>query len=266
MRKIRLARVALIALCTITAIYLVIPTLVVIPTGFTSVRSFSFPPPGWSMQWFTAFFTDRIWLEGLQNSFVVAGGSTVLATITGTLAAVSLDRGGYRGKAVWSGLLTTPMIVPAMLVAVGVYYTFLRWNLSGTAVGLILAHAAISVPLVIAPVTASLAKYDRSLEQASASLGAGSVATFYQVTLPLIFPGVLAGAVFAFITSFDEVIISLLVSTADFQTLPVVMYNAIVEEIDPTMAVASTFVLVITGTLLAIGLKLGGKEGVTRGT
>jgi putative spermidine/putrescine transport system permease protein len=264
MKRFRPARAVLVGLCTLVGICLVAPTLVVIPASFTSVHSFKFPPPGWSTEWYARFFTDGIWLEAVGNSVTVAVGATLLATVTGTLAAVALDRAGYRGKSVLSGLLVTPVIVPVILFAIGVYFTFLRWNLAGTAVGLALAHAVIAVPLVIRPVAASLAKHDRRLEQAAASLGAPPVATFFQVTLPLILPGVLAGAVFAFITSFDEVIIALLLSTPDFQTLPVMMYNAVVEQVDPTMAVASAFILVTTGVLMWIGLKLGGKEAATR--
>ena len=191
------------------------------------------PPQGWSGQWYENLFADPRWMDALRNSLVIAALTTVVATTVGTAAALALDRAGFRGRRLVGTLLLTPAIVPVILLAIGAYYAFLRWQLVGTIPGLVLAHSVIGVPVVVRTVAASLAEHDRRLEQAAANLGAGPVATLTQVTLPLIMPGVLAGAVFAFIGSFDEVVLSVFLSSPSLQTLPVMMFNAVTRELDP---------------------------------
>ena len=264
MSGVRPARVALIALCALTGLWLVLPTLVVIPESLTSARSFAFPPPGLSGEWYENFFTDRRWSAALANSLIVAAGAAAVATVCGTFAALALDRAGSRGRGLLSGLLLTPAIVPVILLAIGVYHVFLRWHLAGTLGGLVLAHAVIGIPLVMRPVAASLAGHDRRLEQAAANLGASPVTVLRQITLPLVMRGVLAGAVFAFIASFDEVVISVFLTSPALQTLPVLMFSAVTRDVDPTIAAASTLILVFTTVLILVGLKIGGKEAATR--
>jgi putative spermidine/putrescine transport system permease protein len=261
---VRPGRAVLVAVCVLTGLWLVLPTLVTLPVSFTAVRSFALPPQGLSTQWYGNLFTDRRWLEALVNSLVVAGLITILATLVGTLAALALDRAGFRGRTIVSALLLTPAIVPVILLGLGTYFVFLRWQLAGTIPGLVLAHAVIGIPLVLRPVSASLARHDRTLEQAAANLGAAPIMVLRQVTLPLILPGVLAGAVFAFIGSFDEVVISVFLTSPDLQTLPVLMFNAVTRELDPTIAAASSVILVFTTILILVGLRIGGKEVTPR--
>jgi putative spermidine/putrescine transport system permease protein len=265
MSGIRPGRVALVAVCVLIGVWLVLPTLVVLPVSFSGVRSFALPPPHLSTQWYVNFFADRAWLDALATSLVVAGLTTLVATSIGTLAALALDRAGFRGKGLLGTLLLTPAIVPIILLGLGIYFVFLRWHLSGTIPGLVLAHSVIGIPLVLRPVSASLASHDRRLEQAAANLGASPTSVLRQVTLPLILPGVLAGAVFAFIGSFDEVVISIFLVSADTQTLPVLMFNAVTRELDPTIAAASSMILVFTTALILAGLRIGGKETATHG-
>lgn len=261
---VRPGRVLLIIVCVLTGLWLVLPTLVAVPVSFTAVRSFALPAQGLSLDWYVNFFTDRRWLGALGTSLLVATLTALVATTVGTLAALGLDRAGFRGRGVVAAVLLTPAIVPVILVGLGIFYVFLRWNLAGTIAGLVLAHTVIGIPLVVRSVAASLASHDRRLEQAAASLGASPAAVQRQVTFPLILPGVLAGAVFAFITSFDEVVISIFLTSPATQTLPVLMFNAVTRELDPTIAAASSVILVFTTVLIFIGLRLGSREVTTR--
>jgi putative spermidine/putrescine transport system permease protein len=181
------------------------------------------------------------------------------------LAALALDRAGFRGRKAVTGVLLAPAIVPVILLGLGLAYVFLRWGLVGTVTALVLAHSVTAIPLVIQPVLASLSKHDRTLEQAAASLGAPPLTVFREVVLPMIRPGVAAGAVFAFIWSFDEVVISIFLTSPALQTLPVLMFNAVTQMVDPTIAAASSLILVVTTVLILLALRLGGKEAATRG-
>jgi putative spermidine/putrescine transport system permease protein len=258
-------RIALVAVCALTGIWLVLPTLVSLPVSLNSVRSFVLPPRDPSLHWYANFFTDPRWLDALGNSLVVAGFTTVIATACGTLAALALDRSRWRWRGAVAAALLTPAIVPVILLALGVYYVFLRWDLAGTITGLVLAHSVIGVPIVLRTVSASLAAHDRRLELAAAGLGAPPAAVLRQVTLPLIRPGVLAGAVFAFIGSFDEVVLSVFLCSPDTQTLPVMMFNAVTRELDPTIAAASSLILVFTTVLILSGLKMSKREALAHG-
>ncbi|MFP5022859.1 ABC transporter permease [Pseudonocardia phyllosphaerae] len=231
---------------------LVAPTLVVLPMSFGSGSTFEFPPTGWSVRWYAEFFTSRQWLASLANSLQVALLAAVLATVVGTAAAFGLDRSRFRGRGAVRQLLMAPMILPGIVVAIAVYGVFLRWQLNGTLLGFVLAHAVLGVPFVITSVHTSLANYDATVEKAAASLGAGRVTTARRVILPLVGPGVVSGFVFAFATSFDEVVIALFLQTPDIKTLPVAMYESIVLEIDPTIAAASSVIVVLTTALLLI--------------
>jgi putative spermidine/putrescine transport system permease protein len=231
---------------------LVVPTLVVVPMSFGAGSTFRFPPEGWSLRWYAEFFTSREWLASLANSLQVAVLAAILATVLGVAAAFALDRARFRGSGVVRQLLMAPMILPGIVVAVAVYGVFLRWQLNGTMPGFVLAHTVLGMPFVITSVRAGLAGYDPAMEKAAASLGASRVTTMRRVVLPLIAPGVLSGFVFAFATSFDEVVIALFLQTPDLTTLPVKMYESIVLEIDPTIAAASSLIVVFTTVLLLL--------------
>ncbi|WP_067177337.1 ABC transporter permease [Microtetraspora niveoalba] len=231
---------------------LIAPTLIVIPLSFTGKASFTFPPESWSLRWYQNFFTDPGWRDALLTSVRIALLVAVLASALGTAAALALDSGRVPGKGLINGLLLSPMVVPQIVAAIGVYAVFLKWGLAGTTLGFVLAHTALAIPFVIVAVSAVLRGYDRRLEQAAASLGAGPLTTFFQVTLPLILPGVLSGAVFAFVTSLDEVVIALYLQSPELHTLPVQMFSSVTVETDPTIAAASTLVLVVTTMLILL--------------
>ncbi len=248
----RLWRILLGLFCAAVAVALVAPALVVIPLSFTDKPSFVFPPSGWSTQWYGNFFHDPTWLSAVAASFRVAALVVVVATAAGTAAAVALTRTTFRGQQAVRAALLAPMIVPVIVVAVGLYALFLRYHLLGTTIGFVAAHSILALPFVVIPVTASLQGFDRRLESAAAICGADQWTTFRQVVLPLVAPGVLSGALFAFVTSFDEVVTSLFISSPYLQTLPVKMYSSVTRDTDPTIAAAATLILALTTVVTLI--------------
>lgn len=232
------------------AFLLVVPTLIVIPMSFSASHTFQFPPDDWSIRWYREFFASDEWLSALGASLRLGSVVAVIATVLGVAAAFGLDRWVFKGSGLVRSLIMAPMIVPTVVVAIAIYSLFLRWQLVGTMTGFVLAHTVLALPFVVVSVTASLAGYDRRVEAASSSLGAGPMVTFRRVTLPMILPGVGSGFVFAFITSFDEVVVALFLQTPDLVTLPVKMYEGIATDIDPTVAAASSIIVTVTTIVL----------------
>lgn len=258
----RLTRGGLWAVGVLVALWLTLPTLVVIPLSFTGRASFHFPPEEWSLRWYERFADgDAGWLDATVTSLKIALLSALAATALGTAAAIGLHRWASRRSAqALRGLLLLPMIVPGIVIAIGVYALFLKLRLLGTTLGFVCAHAALGVPLVLVTVTASLQALDTQLERAAASLGAGPWVTARRVTLPLIAPGVLSGALFAFMASFDEVVIALFIKSPYLQTLPVQMFASMTRETDPTVAAAATLILLLTSILLVTALLVLGRR------
>ena len=232
-------------------LFLALPILVVGWLSFSSASYLRFPPPGLSLRWYAAYLGSREWLASTALSLAVAASVVVLSTVLGTLAALGLARMAPRWRALAAGLILSPLIVPVIVVAIGVYYAYSRYGILGSPAALVLAHTCLAVPFVVTSVGASLAGFDRRLERAALSLGATRWGTFRQVTLPLIRPGVLVGALFAFITSFDELVVALFVSSGTTTTLPRRMWDDLRFAIDPTIAAVSTLTVVVTVLLLA---------------
>lgn len=245
-------RLLLVALAALTVFFLVAPTLVVVPMSFTASNSLTFPPEGLSTRWYEKMLTDPQWSTGFKNSFQVAVTTAILATILGTLAALGTVRGHFPGRSAVQGIILSPLIVPVIIIAIGMFTLFVRWKIAGSLVGLALAHTALAVPFVVVNVATSLRTVDRNLELAAQSLGAGPVRTFRRVTLPIILPGVLAGGLFAFITSWDEVVVAIFLTSARFRTLPVEMWEQVRQVVDPTVAAVATTLLAVTTTLLVL--------------
>ena len=237
----------------LVGIYLILPTLFVIPMSFGSTSTFAFPPEDFSLDLYRNFFTDSVWLTSLRNSVLVGLVAATLATVVGTAAAVGLHQMKGRLARIARAFLMIPLVTPGIVVAVAIYICFLQWQLVGTVQGYVLAHAAIGVPFVLVSVTSALGGFDPMLLRASASLGSPPLRTFRRVTMPLISRGIVTGAIFAFVTSFDEVVIALFLRAPDFQTMPVQMYNSVTFELDPTIAAASSLVvIVVTATCFAV--------------
>lgn len=245
-------RLLLLVLGALTVFFLMAPTFVVVPMSFTASNALTFPPEGFSTRWYEKMLTDPQWSTGFVNSAQVAFLTAVLATVLGTLAALGTVRGQFPGKSAVNALVLSPLIVPVIIIAIGMFSVFVRWKITGTIVGLVLAHTALAVPFVVVNVATSLRTMDRNLELAAQSLGAGPVRTFRRITLPLILPGVLAGGLFAFITSWDEVVVSIFLTTARFRTLPVEMWEQVRQVVDPTVAAVSTTLLTVTTTVLLL--------------
>ncbi|WP_022980883.1 ABC transporter permease [Ideonella sp. B508-1] len=233
-------------------LYLLLPILVIMPLSFSASSFLAYPMPGWSLQWYQNLFTSEEWGRATKNSFIVAPAATLLATTLGTLTAVGLARVNFPGKGLLMSVLIAPMVVPIVVVGVACYLFFARLGLADTYTGLIVVHAALGAPFVVTTVLATLQGFNHNLVRASLSLGAGPVQTFFRVTLPVIAPGVISGALFAFATSFDEVVVTLFIAGPDQVTLPRQMFTGIRENINPTIAAVATLLILFTTGLMLV--------------
>jgi putative spermidine/putrescine transport system permease protein len=236
-------------------LFLIAPILAIVPLSFNSEPYFSYPMPGLSLKWYQDFFGNARWTGALFLSVKLAITVTLVATILGTLAALGLARAHLPGRTIILGVLLLPMIVPVIIVAVAVFMAFGYFGLIGTFTGLALAHIALATPFVVITVTSTLTNFDWSLQRAAQGLGAPPFFAFRTVILPLILPGVVSGALFAFVTSFDEVVVALFLSSAEQRTLPKQMFSGIREMISPTITAAAT-VQVVFSVCLLIGAEL----------
>ncbi|MFO1281872.1 MAG: ABC transporter permease subunit [Burkholderiales bacterium] len=232
--------------------FLVLPLVVVVPLSLSSGELLTLPVPGYSLRWYEDFFSSGQWLLATRNSFVVGVATAALATLLGTLAALGLFLGRFRGKAVLIGLLSTPMVVPVVVTAAAVYFAFALVGLNNTLTGLVLAHTVLSVPYVLITVLATLQTFDRNLLKAAATLGAPPHVAFLRVVLPSIAPGVATGALFAFATSFDELVVALFVASPAQFTLPRQMFAGLREFLSPTIAAAAVLLIAVSVVLLAL--------------
>ncbi len=246
------SRLALYALVAAVAVFLVAPMLIVVPMSFSGSSELHFPPDGFSTRWYERFFTDPLWTNALITSLQVALATVVVSTVLGTLAALGLTRGRYPFRTSVNGLILSPLVVPVVIVAIGMYFVFVDLRIAGTLPGLVAAHSVLAIPFVIINVSISLRTIDRNLEFAAQNLGASPWRTFRRITLPLILPGVAAGAAFAFITSWDEVVVAIFLSSPLVRTLPVVMWSQVRSVIDPTIAAVATMVMLVTTVSLLV--------------
>jgi len=233
-------------------LFLILPILVMIPLSFSDSSFLMYPIKGFSLRWYQNLFESQEWMSAARNSFIVAPAATVIATVLGTLAAVGLNKANFRGKAILMAVLISPMIVPVVVVGVGVYLFFAQIGLSDSYLGLILAHAALGAPFVVTTVLATLQNFNHNVVRASLSLGASPLHTFFRITLPLIAPGLISGALFAFTTSFDEVVLTLFVAGPNQATLPRQMFAGIKDNISPTIAALATILIIFSTCLLLV--------------
>ena len=245
-------------LCACIFLFLITPILVIIPLSFNIEPYFTFTsgmlkfdPDAYSLRWYEDFINNTQWTHSVKNSFIIAIASTILATVLGTLAALGLSKPHMPYRSLMMGLLISPMIVPLIISAAGMYFFYSNIGLSQTYLGIILAHTALGTPFVVITVTATLVGFDHSLSRASSNLGANPTTTFFKVIMPLILPGVISGALFAFITSFDEVVVVLFLAGFDQRTIPRQMWSGIREQISPTILAVATILVMISIALLA---------------
>ena len=255
-------------ICAAIFFFLIFPILVILPLSFNAEDFFTFTPEmlafdpeGYSLKHYRDFFTNPDWQLALRNSFVIAPFATLLAVAFGTLAAIGLSQSHVPFRSTIMAILISPMIVPLIISATGMFFFYSRVGQFATeTVGMnqefvnfakiVLGHAALGTPFVIITVTATLVGFDRSLTRAAANLGADPVTTFFKVQMPLIVPGVISGALFAFITSFDEVVVVLFLGSASQKTLPWQMFTGLREQISPTILAVATIMVVISVALL----------------
>lgn len=245
-------RLALGLVTGLILLFLVGPIIVVFPLSLSSGELLVLPTPGYSLRWYQDFFSSSRWLDATWNSFVVGIATMVLATFLGTLAAFGLFLGRFRGKALLLAILSLPMVTPVIVTAIAMYFALSLVGLGSTLTGLILAHTVLSVPFVLLTVLASLQTFDPNLLRAAASLGANPAVSFRRVVLPLIAPGVATGALFAFATSFDELIVALFIASPGQFTLPRQMYAGLREFLSPTIAAAAVLLILFSVLLLAL--------------
>jgi putative spermidine/putrescine transport system permease protein len=266
-----------LAICALVFFFLIAPILIIIPLSFNAEPYFTFTermlrldPAGYSLRWYDILLThgmrapeaprnldwwldswrNAAWVAAAKNSLIIGFFSTLVATLLGTLAALGLSRPEMPWRRAIMAILLSPMIVPIIITATGLFFFYSTVNLANSYVGVILAHATLGIPFVIITVTATLVGFDHSLTRAAASLGAPPHTVFFRVTMPLILPGIIAGALFAFVTSFDEVVVVLFVAAHDQQTIPRQMWNGIREQISPAILAVATILVMISIAML----------------
>ncbi|MEP3442649.1 MAG: ABC transporter permease [Sulfitobacter sp.] len=246
-------------ICGSIFVFLITPILVVMPLSFNAQDFFTFTPEmlrfdpaGYSLKHYQDFFNNADWQNAMKNSLKIAPVATILSVSFGTLAAIGLSQPHVPFRRAIMAILISPMIVPLIISAAGMYFFYSRIGLQGTYLGVVLAHAALGIPFVIITVTATLVGFDRSLTRAAANMGANPVTTFFRVQMPLILPGVISGGLFAFITSFDEVVVVLFVGSAGQKTLPWQMFTGLREQISPTILAVATILVGISICLLTV--------------
>ena len=246
-------------ICWIVLIFLITPIIVIMPLSFNAEKFFTFTPEmlrfdpaGYSLKHYRDFFTTSDWQSALRNSVLIAPSATLLSVGFGTLAAIGLSQPHVPFRRMIMAILISPMIMPLIISAAGMFFFFSRIGLQGTYLGVVLAHAVLGIPFVIITVTATLVGFDQSLVRAAANLGAGPIRTFFSVQMPLILLGVISGGLFAFITSFDEVVVVLFVGSASQKTLPWQMFTGLREQLSPTILAVATILVAISIALLTV--------------
>lgn len=238
------------ALCYGVLLFLILPILIIVPISFSSGNMLAFPLPGFSLRWYETIATTPAWLDAARNSLVIGISSTILSMILGTTAAIGLARARFRFKPLLVGLVVSPILIPIVITAVGMYFFLVKIGLVGTYPGLILAHTALSVPFVVVTVMATLDGFDINLIRAAAGLGAPPLTAFRRVMLPIIFPGVASGGLFAFATSFDEIVVTYFLAAPEQRTIPRQIFSGVREYVSPGIAAAATLLIIVSALLL----------------
>ncbi|MEI2687982.1 MAG: ABC transporter permease [Cypionkella sp.] len=247
----RLMRTMVVVFAVAVLIFLIAPLFIIVPLSFSKDPFFTLPVREYSLRWYADLFGNARWFDSMVNSAIAAVLTTIFATTLGTLASLGIARPDFPARRFVMALLISPMIVPVVIVAVGSYLFFGQFGLTNTRAGLVFAHTALATPFVVITVTATLSTYDTNLTRAAQSLGASGLSAFFRVTLPNILPGVVSGAIFAFATSFDEVVVALFLTAAEQRTLPVQMFSGIRDQINPTIMAAATLLLSLSIVLFA---------------
>ncbi len=247
-----LRRLWLYIVAGLVMVFLILPVFIVIPMSFSDSVYLEFPPREWSLRWYSNYFGSIEWRDATWISIQAACFTVLLATPLGTAAAYGLHLSGSRFAGLVRAALATPLMVPVILIAIGVFFLFAIFGLNNTMLGLVLAHTTMALPFVVITVSSGLLTYDINQEKVARSLGATRFKAFLTVTLPQIRLSIISGALFAFITSLDEVVIALFISGGPNATITRRMFNSLRDQIDPTIAAISTILIAISVTLLLL--------------
>lgn len=249
---VRMARVAHYVFGVMMVLFLVGPLLAVVPLSFSAGSFLSYPMPGLSTQWYSKVFTTGPWMDALTNSLIVGLFSTTLALVLGTAAAFAFSRKNLPASRALLAFMISPMIIPSVISGLGMYFLFSQLGLTSSLAGLVIAHTVLATPFVVITVTATLQAFDMNLLRAAASLGASPLRAFFNVVIPLIAPGLFSGALFAFMTSFDEIVVALFIGGPAQRTLPRQMFDGIRDSIDPSILAMSSFLLLVAIACLLV--------------
>ena len=252
------------ALSAVIMILLVTPTLIVIPMSFSDSQYLEFPPETWSTRWYGHYFSSPEWMQATRTSFQTAFLTMLVATPIGVLAAYGLHASRVRFVRIAFVLLITPMMIPVVLVAIGAFYAYVQLKILHTITGLVLAHTVLALPLVVIVTGSALKTYDMRQEEAARSLGAPRWKAFLTVTLPQIRFAVITSALLSFLTSFDEVVVAMFISGGDNPTLTRNMFNALRDQIDPTIASISTVMILVTTLMMVLAQLFGHQKMPSR--
>lgn len=258
---LRLVRIALPGFAALVLVYLILPSFVIVPMSFSNQTYLTFPPPGWSLQWYEAMGSDLSWPQATVNSFLIGVPTALLSIVLGTLAALAVVRGGLRFAAAASALMVAPMLLPHVIIAIGLYPVMLDLGLLRGYLGAVIGHTVVAMPLVFITVSAALRSYSPSLELAAMTCGAGPWPTFVNVTLPMIRMGVVVGGLLAFATSFDELMLALFLTGPGTRTLPRLIWEQMNAYLTPTIAAVATLILAFSLLLLAVVALLQRAQG-----
>jgi putative spermidine/putrescine transport system permease protein len=245
--------IALSAITIITGLYLILPTLFIIPMSFSGASSLGRFNGQWTLKWYEELITGENWAKAAGVSLQVGLLSTALATVLGTAATLGLFKLQPRVRAFFQSLSLAPVIIPPVIIGIGIYVLMLKWGMFGSLLSLVVGHTVLAIPFVIVAVSTSLSQFDPAQEHAAAILGARPWTRFWRVVFPQILPGIVAGALFAFVTSWDEVVVSTFLVSPNFRTLPVEMWIQARTTVTPVLAALST-ILIILSTLALVGM------------
>ncbi|BCH27884.1 ABC transporter permease [Mesorhizobium sp. L-8-3] len=232
--------------------FLLLPLIAILPMSFSSSSLLRLPPPGLSLRWYEAYLFDRAWMDATVNSITVGSITAVLSVILGTATAYGLARSTWKGKALLQALVLSPLLIPVIVIAVATYSIFARLGLNGTFAGLVIGHTVITFPYTVVVVSAALERFDPRLEQMAVSLGATPLRAFASVTFPMIQPGVIVALLFAFLNSFDEVVIATFVAGPETTTLPKRIWDGIRWEVSPTIAAVSSILILVSCAIIGL--------------
>ncbi|SFT87967.1 ABC transporter permease [Pseudomonas marincola] len=249
-------RIGLYLTTALIALFLLLPIVFIVLLSFGSSQWLVFPPPGWTLKWYEQFFANPAWMAAVLVSFKVALLTTVCAVTLGLPTAFALVRGRFPGRELLYALFTMPMIVPLVIIAVAVYALFLKLGYTGTLFSFVVSHVIVALPFTIISIINSLKLFDQSIEDAAVICGASRLQAVFRVTFPAIRPGMVAGALFAFLVSWDEVVLSVMMASPTLQTLPVKMWTTLRQDLTPVIAVASTLLIGLSVLIMVIAAAL----------